>query len=83
METILEKFPNWQTEIQLIHQENADFQEMCADYEEIQCLFTNWTEPTDITPAIIVEYRGLLKKLEAEIMEALQTRFQAVQSSEQ
>jgi uncharacterized protein YdcH (DUF465 family) len=83
MEPICEQFPAWQSEIEHLYQENADFREMCEDYEQVRCLLSTWTVPTEVNPATIDEYRTLLKELEAEITEALQARFQSVELPEQ
>ena len=83
MERILEQFPMWQSEIEQLFQENVDFQEMCQDFEEVRCLLTTWTTPTDVKPATIDEYQALLKDLKAEILEALQARFQLVELTEE
>ena len=83
MELINKQFPAWQSKIEQLYQENEDFQEMCQDYEEVRSLLTTWTTATEVNPSIIDEYRTLLKELEAEIMEALQTRFQPAELPEQ
>ena len=83
MDRVLEQFPKWQSEIEQLHQENADFQEMCQDYEEVCSLVATWTAPADVYPATIEGYRTLLKDLEAEIMEALQAHFRQIESPEQ
>ena len=83
MESILSKLPDWHTEIQQLYQEDEDFQEMCADYGEINSLLCNWNDPVEADPVIINEYTTLLKKIEAEIMEVLETRLQIVESAEQ
>ena len=83
METIVKKLPKWQAEIQHLYLEDEDFQEMCADYEEIHSLLANWTDPAEFDPTVIDEYTVLLAKIEAEIVEAVKTRFQTVQSSVQ
>ena len=79
MDSISKQFPAWQSKIEQLYQENADFQEACRDYEEVHSLLANWTSTTQVHPAIIDEYRTLLKELEVEIVEALQARFQPVE----
>ena len=82
MQRILEQFPMWQSEIEQLFQEDADFQEMCQDYEEVLTLLANWTDSSDIYRGTIDANRTLLKDLEAEILEALQARFQQVEPPE-
>ena len=79
----MEQLPAWQSEIEELYQENADFQEMCDDYEQVRCLLATWTAPTNVRPDAIEECRMLLKALEADIMEALQTHFQQIESPKQ
>ena len=83
MDLINRQFPVWQSKMEQLYQENEDFREMCQDYEEVHNLLATWTSSTEVNPAIIAEYRTLLKELEAEIMEALQTRFQPAKLREQ
>lgn len=83
MERIFNQFPRWQREIEQLHQENADFQETCRDYEELHSLLAIWTAPTGADPATLDGYRTLLKALEAEILECLQARFQHIERSAQ
>ena len=72
MDTVRNLFPARQKQIDQLYQEDADFQEMCQDYEEVHSLLACWTSSTDVKQAIIEEYKILLKDLEVEIMEALQ-----------
>ena len=75
MERVFERFPRWQPEIEQLYQENADFQEICQDYEELLSLLATSTAPLDANLATIDGYRALLNALEAEMIEVLQARF--------
>lgn len=75
MQHILEQFPNWCFEIDLLYLENTDFRELCQDYEEVRALVASWNDSYEIGQATIDEYQTLLKDLETEIMEDLEARF--------
>ena len=83
MEYILEEFPKWQLEIDQLHAENIDFQELCQDYEEVRTLVASWNDPTNVNKAKIDEYQTLLNDLKLEIMEELQGRFATAVSPDQ
>ena len=82
MECIIEKFPRWQAEIEQLFQENADFQELCQDYEEVSCLLATLAASAEPHSETIEGYQTLLKELDVEIMEALQARFQHTEPPE-
>ena len=69
--SVLEHFPEWSERIpQLLHGD-ANFNEMCGDYEEL----ARWlaAHSHDGTPeCACVENRQLLAELDAEILAALQ-----------
>ena len=71
---ILRRFPAWRDDIQRLLQENQDFHEMCADYEELSAWLTAVTQPTAVSKAQLEEARALLQALEADILEVLQNR---------
>jgi hypothetical protein len=75
LEHICEQFPQWRSEIEQLHLENEDFQEVCQDYTKVRDLLAAWAAPPDAYPATIEGYRTVLVELEAEIVEALQARF--------
>ena len=83
MDTVRNLFPAWQKQIDQLYQEDADFQEMCQDYEEVHSLLAGWTASTDVKQAIIEEYKILLKDLKVEIIEALQANIQPVEPPEE
>ena len=70
--SVLERFSEWSERTAQLLQTDADFKEMCADYEEL----ANWLEAhsdDDCTPeSDCIENRQLLAELEAEILAALQ-----------
>ena len=70
--SVLERFPEWSERIPQLLGRDANFDEMCADYEEL----ANWLAAhggNDCTPeCACVANRQLLAELEAEILEALQ-----------
>lgn len=71
MTTILRRFPAWRTMIEQIYLVNAEFREICHDYNEVDALLAAWTaHPTD-NPAIVDEYRRLREVLENELVELL------------
>ena len=82
MENVLTKYPELQSEIRRLSQEDEDFQEMCQDYEEVCSLMANLTATADRHPATMEGYQKLLESLSEEIMEALQERTQVVVSPE-
>ena len=73
MDTVRNLFPARQKQIDQLYQEDADFQEMCQDYEEVHSLLAAWTASTDVKQAII----------EVEIIEALQANIQPVEPPEE
>lgn len=77
MESVLGVFPDRQLEIEQLYLESKNFQEMCTDFEEAHCLLANWTSPTELSPAVIDEFQTLLKDLEAEMLEALDSQRQS------
>ena len=70
--SVLERFPEWSERISQLVQTDADFYEMCADYEEL----ANWLEAhsdDECAPeSDCIENRQLQAELEAEILAALQ-----------
>ena len=70
---VLERFPERSQLISQLFQEDADFEEMCADYEEL----ATWLDANDQEggrpEAECVEARRVLESLEVEIIRKLQS----------
>ena len=70
--SVIERFPEWSERISQLTQRDADFDEMCADYEELD----NWLAAHShggCTPEPeCAANRQLLAELEVEILQYLQ-----------
>jgi hypothetical protein len=68
--SVFERFPEWSEQIPELLQANADFDEICADYEEL----TGWLTAHSCdgaTECVCIASRELLAELEEEIMQFL------------
>jgi hypothetical protein len=68
---VVERFPTCQQQIERLSREDADFREMCQDYDLAAQTLARWSRSLPKTEARIQEYQLLLQELEAEIYEAL------------
>jgi hypothetical protein len=71
LERVVNRFPACQQQIERLSREDADFREMCQDYDLAAQTLARWSRSLPKTEARIQEYQLLLRELEAEIHEAL------------
>lgn len=83
MESILEQFPERQSEIERLYLESADFRELCQDYKEVRSLVVAPTDSGETDQDAVDEYRALLQDLETEIKEYLNAKLRAAKLSDQ
>lgn len=83
MENILEQFPEWQSEIERLCLESADFRELCMDYKEVRDLIATWADSDESNQETIDEYRTLLRELEADLKEYLHASLGPAELSDQ
>ena len=67
---VFERFPKWPEQITLLLQQDADFDEMCSDYQEL----ADWPAARGdcVSESVCAANRDLLRELETEILDALQ-----------
>lgn len=70
---VVKRFPAWRQQIEQLNRKDAEFREICQDYELAAQTLARWSQSTLKTEARIQEYQQLLQELEAEIQEALLT----------
>jgi uncharacterized protein YdcH (DUF465 family) len=73
-ELIVEQFPELRETIRRLFEEDAQFQELCADYGEARRALAHWSAPAKGASQTTTEYRILVRELEQEILELLQER---------
>ena len=70
--TVHERFPEYSEQISQLLREDANFEELCSDYEELADWLADHSHD-DCTPeSACVRNRQLLAELEVDILEALQ-----------
>ena len=72
-EVVLERFPEHSELISQLLQEDADFQEMCADYDELATWLDAKGQEDGRSEAECAEARRVLESLELEIIRKLQS----------
>ena len=70
---VLERFPESSERISQLLQEDADFQEMCADYEELATWLETNAQEDGRSEAECAEARRVLESLELEIIRKLES----------
>ena len=70
--SVLERFPEWSERITQLLQSDANFVEMCSDYEELANWLAAHSHNDCIEDPTCLANRQLLVELEAEILRALQ-----------
>ena len=70
--SVLERFPERSERIAQLLQTDADFKEMCADYEELALWLAAHSDDGCTPESVCAENRQLLAELEIEILQNLQ-----------
>lgn len=80
--SVLERFPAWSERIPQLLGRDANFDEMCADYEELANWLAAHNHDGCTSECACVANRQLLAELETEILAALQATERQSQSSD-
>lgn len=71
---VLERFPEWSERILQLLERDADFDEMCSDYEKLADWLAARSHDGCTTESACAKNRLLLVELEVDILEALSRR---------
>ena len=71
--SVLERFPERSERITQLLQTDADFKEMCADYEELALWLAAHSQDGCTPESVCAENRQLLAELEVEVWGALRS----------
>jgi hypothetical protein len=76
------RFPDRELEIRRLHARDADFREVCEDYEEAMKALQYWQAPGHSDKAKAEDYRQLVAEFETELLAKLDRRRGALPPNE-
>jgi len=78
----LARFPDRELEMRRLHAQDADFREVCEDYEDAMNALQYWQAPGHSDKAKAEGYRQLVADFEAELLAMLDRRRRALRPNE-